>query len=509
MKSAHVYRVLILLAGAASVQAGTIQGVVLEQASGRPLARTVVRLDVVPAPGGSRGPSLTTRAARSGQFVFPAVAPGIFLLSAVRDGYFPAAYGQRIPIGRGTPIQVTADSNLFAELRLRHKGALTGHVLDENGVATAGIQVLAYRARLPLRSAGSSVSDDRGVFRIPGLEPGKYWVRSAAHTLDDGSGWLPTLGPQAREVRDARVHQVTVDADATDADVSPESGQLFHLGGRITCDSTGPVIVTLSSETGRRSTQTSCPIGGYKFEGLAPASYEVFATLQDGAASGFIELSFDRDYDVADVHVTQFPTVDIEVRRAGSNSVADIPIMLTGRRQDLSETEPPHEINRPRTTLAPGHWELRAYPPAGQYVESIVNLRGAPRRTGRGESASDWYEVFIGAGFPSRIRITVSDQAGQIAGKAMTDSKTVPGVPVFLWPVADSARRSLGGPLQALSDTDGSFRFNSLPPGDYRMLASFDVNEIDEELMEASHAAVVHAEASQTTTLELSVWIAP
>ena len=28
------------------------------------------------------------------------------------------------------------------------------------------------------------MSDDRGVFRIHGLDPGKYWVRSAGHTLD-------------------------------------------------------------------------------------------------------------------------------------------------------------------------------------------------------------------------------------------------------------------------------------------------------------------------------------
>src|SRR6266849_4337807 len=170
------------------MQAGTIQGVVLEQASGRPLARTVVRLDPVPQSSGTKVQPLATRAGRTGHFVFPSVAPGIYLLSAVRDGYFRSAYGQRLPIGRGTPIEVTADSTLFAELRLRHKGAITGRVLDENGVARSGVAVLAYRARLPLRSAGSALSDDRGVFRIHGLEAGKYWVRSEGHTLDDGSG---------------------------------------------------------------------------------------------------------------------------------------------------------------------------------------------------------------------------------------------------------------------------------------------------------------------------------
>src|SRR5438552_119248 len=165
-----MHRVLALLATAVCMQAGTIQGVVLEQASGRPLARTVVRLDPIPQSNGTIAPPLTIRAGRTGHFTFQSVAPGIYILNAARDGYFRAAYGQRLPIGRGTPIEVTSDSNLFAELRLRHKGALNGRVFDENGVGMTGIPVIAYRAKLPLRSVGSSISDDRGAFRIHGLE---------------------------------------------------------------------------------------------------------------------------------------------------------------------------------------------------------------------------------------------------------------------------------------------------------------------------------------------------
>jgi hypothetical protein len=124
------------------------------------------------------------------------------------------------------------------------------------------------------------------VYRLHGLDPGKYWVRSVAATLEDGSGWLPTFGPQTREIRDARIHQVTVDADTTDTDVNPEPGMLFHLSGKITCDGQGPVIVTPSSETGRRSAASAC-MSEYLFEGLAPAVYEVSAMMQGGGADGF------------------------------------------------------------------------------------------------------------------------------------------------------------------------------------------------------------------------------
>src|SRR5260370_15443121 len=463
-----MHRVFLLLAAAVCVRAGTIQGVVLEQASGRPLARTVVRLDSVPESGGAKKQGLTTRAALSGHFVFPAIAPGVYLLIAVREGYFPAAYGQRLPTGRGTPIYVSDESNFFAEIRLRRKGAITGRVLDENGVARAGVSVLAYRTRLPLRAAGTGLSDDRGVYRIHGLDPGKYWVRSAAHTLDDGSSWLPTFGPQSREVRDAGIHLVTVDADTTDADISPEPGPLFHLSGLISGDVTGPVLVTLSSETGRHQANSICPVGGYQFDGLAPGVYEVFATLPDGSAAGFIELFLDRDYGSATVQVTKSPVVDIEVRPA------NVAVTLTGRRQYMSEGETPHDIPRPRATLTPGHWEMRASVRAGQYVESIDNLRSAPRRPSKVERVSDWFEVFVESRAPARIRITVSDQAGQISGRAMTDAKGVARAPLFLWAAADSARRSLGGALQTRVGTDGRVRFAHLPPWAYPRLARFD-----------------------------------
>jgi len=505
-------RTLVLLAVAGCVEAGTIQGVVLEHASGRPLARSVVRLDPVSRSGGEKAHPLTLRVGLSGNFVFPSVAPGFYLLTVTHDGYFPGGFGQRLPLGHPAPIEVTADSTLFAEVRLRHKGAVTGRILDENGVGTSGIPVVAYRARLPLRFAGSALSDDRGVFRIPGLEAGKYWVRSEAYTLVDGTGWLPTFGNVAREVREARVHQVTFDNDTSDADISPETGTLFHIGGTITCGAVGPLLVTLSSETGRRRMQTECAPPTYQtsyhFEGLAPGAHEVFAELQGGAAAGFAELYLEHDMNGVNLQVSPTTAAEFEVRRASSYAELHIPITVFGRRQDSAEVETEQEIKLPRATLSPGHWEMRAVVPAGQYVESIEAQRGSPRRTWSVEHPSDWFEVYIDSRY-NRIRISVSDQAGTITGKVTTDGKPAPGAPVFLWPVAESARRSLNGPVQTLTDIEGRFRFDNLPPGDYRALASFDVNEIDQDLMELSQAVVVHANSSQTATADLTVWVAP
>ena len=503
-----MHRLLALLA-AATAQAAVIQGVVLEHSSGRPVARTIVRLQPVPDPAAPDAKPLTTRTGRTGHFVFSPVAPGMYILVATTDGFFPAAYGQRLPVGRGIPIRITAETDLFAELRLRHKGALTGRVFDENGVGRSGVPVLAYRAHLPLRSRGSALSDDRGIFRIPLLDPGKYWIRSGAATLDDGSGWLPTFGPQGRETRDARISPVVADADTTDADVSPEPGALFHLGGMIGCDKDGLVNVTLSSETSRRTVRSAC-FHTYRFDGVAPAFYEIFAQLEDGSSAGFAEFALDRDSDSGGVQLMQIPKVDIDVRRSGSSAYANIPVQITGRRYDLSESAASIDIRTPRATLAPGHWELSAHAPAGQYIESITNFYNAPRRVHPPEHPSGWFDVFIPQGYPGRLRITVSDQAGQINGTVLTTGgQPMPGAPIFLWPTTEASRRSLGGARETLSNIAGAFHFDSLPPGDYRVLASFDILEIDEDLIEQSHAPTVHAEARQTASIDLPIWTAP
>ena len=88
-------------------------------------------------------------------------------------------------------------------------------------------------------------------------------------------------------------------------------------------------------------------------------------------------------------------------------------------------------------------------------------------------------------------------------------SKVAPGAPVFLWPESDSARRSLGGTKIVTADVDGHFLIQGLPPGNYRVVASFDVTEVDEDVLVESQAQTITVGKSARANAEVVLWIAP
>jgi hypothetical protein len=306
------------------------------------------------------------------------------------------------------------------------------------------------------------------------------------------------------------VQVVNLDEEAQDANVQPEPGLLFRLTGKILCDRPDgtPVTVTLSSETGKRSTRSACA-GSYVLEGLAPAPYEILATYDDPGGFGFVELSLDHNSDLGNVQLMKAPTVDIEFRNAADRSIVSTPVTVIGRRDDLSGSDLPIKVPSPRAILAPGHWEMNALPGPDQYVQAILNQFRTGTRPWRAERPAEWYDIFTDQRAPARIQVMVSDRAGHVTGTVGLAGASIPGSPVFLWPVSDDARRSLGGVRQTLADTQGHFDFQGLPPGDYRVLATFDYSQADLEVFEEARAPTITVAAGQRTLADLTLWVAP
>ena len=127
-----------------AAQAAVIGGVVLDRATGRPLARSLVTLRPVEGVGGN---PQTVRAGHNGQFAFT-VSAGIYLLRATRNGFAPFQYGQRDWNSAGKPMSVEQDGSLYLDIRLRRYAAISGSLLDENEIGIPDQKVEIGRAHV-------------------------------------------------------------------------------------------------------------------------------------------------------------------------------------------------------------------------------------------------------------------------------------------------------------------------------------------------------------------------
>ena len=162
---------------AAATGTGRISGRVLIADTGSPVRGARVSLTAVQLPGGR---ALVTDS--SGLFDFAALPEGRYTLSVSKTGFVTLAYGQRRPLQPGTPLQLADGQRLQGiEMRLPRGSAIAGHVFDENGdpLPNTVVRVMRYQyqdGQRRLTMAGSGQTDDRGQYRVWGLNPGDYYV---------------------------------------------------------------------------------------------------------------------------------------------------------------------------------------------------------------------------------------------------------------------------------------------------------------------------------------------
>ena len=166
----------------------SITGRVLTADTGRPVKRAQVT-----ASGSGRG----VRGAVTddqGVYSLTALAAGSYTITASKNGFVDAVYGQRRPLQPGTPIQLLDNQQAAnVDLRLIRGGVITGRVLDEDGEplmrALVSIQRYQYlQGTRQLTPAGADQTDDRGVYRVFGLPAGDYYVSVSVSGLGQAIG---------------------------------------------------------------------------------------------------------------------------------------------------------------------------------------------------------------------------------------------------------------------------------------------------------------------------------
>jgi hypothetical protein len=489
-------KLLLLALAAFSAQAAVIRGSVVENLTSKPLARAVVLLKPV---AGTPGEERSMRANRFGGFEFDSLPAGSYVLKASRKAFMPAEHGQKRWNSAGIPVLVRDGETAFVHIRLPRFSAIAGTVVDENNIGLPEHEVAAYRLRTPPELVKTVKANERGEYRLFGLEPGSYVVRTLGKQYDDGA-YLPTYSREAGEMRDAVRVDLLPEQQIEHIDVRPAPGRLFSVAVD-TAKSFPPgaeITITIASALGRKSVKGE----GFTFTGLPPGEYDFYAEAQgpEGVATAYQRINLTRpNKDPWPLTLLASPGSGLFVSGVPEADYSKLWI----RRKDMAGAGEAKRwpLTRGRATIPAGRWELYLEPPAGAYAASFYG--GAVARAYR-MRADGWNE---GVAIDRRsMQFQLASGPGSVRGVVKSGSEAASGAPVYLEGWDTEGKQRVGELHSVWTDARGQFRFDGLAPGTYRVLATYEYLNPDVETMGATGQEIlVAAHSEKAVDLELYV----
>ena len=272
----------------------------------------------------SREPYLRATTDQDGFYRFTNLTPGSYSVSASAPAYVIA---RKEP--QSKTVLVSEDENVdninFALVR---GGVITGRVTDADGRPVIEQQISLYVAEnLEKRSADTPMwsdrwvqTDDRGVYRIFGLSPGRYKV--AAGRTDENAfnfnnpdrlNYRQVFHPDATDHTKATVIEVSEGSEANNVDIAlGRAMPIFSASGVVT-DDKGMPVPNLRLQVQRTISQRIEFVnvfvapnsrGEFVIEGLIPGKYAISIADQSGTDMHAEPLSFDiSDHDVGGLTV--------------------------------------------------------------------------------------------------------------------------------------------------------------------------------------------------------------
>jgi hypothetical protein len=515
-----------------------ISGRVLTADTGRPVKRARVLVTAAELPQG--------RAALTddmGVFEIAELPAGRYTVSVSKTGFITLSYGQRRPLQPGTPLQLADGQQLKGvAFRLPRGGAISGRIFDEDGEPIPGamVRVMRYQYQQGARSlapVGVGQTDDRGQYRVWGLNPGEYYVSAVARAAslgrgpagpgagpgaqfgrqagiagaataaagnitaflgepgaeNDQVGYAPTYYPGTTSVADARSVTLGVSQDALDIDFGLQLIRTANVGGRVvnadgTPSSSGNVTIApdgVPIGAGPMGTNYAARIqrdGAFTTAGVPPGRYTLRARGDDGESPMFAMQPLTvADGDVVGLHVVLAPgatisgTVTFEAgRQAIPSDLNQIHVTAPAADQSSFGRNPDARVDKDAKFVLEGV-------PAGPH---LIRSNGAPRGWVLKSALVDGRDVVdlpleLRAGQKvTGISLVFSDKLSEIDG-TITDDQRVPitDLTVLAFPTDPALWRPQSRHIMtSRPDQTGRFQIRGLPPGEY-YLATVDPTE--------------------------------
>jgi hypothetical protein len=480
----------------------SLDGSVVNSVNGAPILRAHVRV-------ASASGSWYAESDAAGKWSLENIPCGPVTIHADRVGFLPPAL---------TPARaaLTADHSLHElKLELTPQAVLAGRVLDEQGDPIAGVQVSLLTSRIVngvrgMQATYSTLTNDLGEFRFWELASGRYALCAGA---------TGTIGAASRSYGQ-KCYPGPVDGVMTSAmDVAAGDEERIDLallpvaGVRVSGIVSAPVaeglrlkgVVSLDREIpgGRTPMGLSAavhPDGKFLIQNVPPGTYAASTSLGNSYASARFEVA---DNDVEGLQLRIQPSIDVTgtVRIVSAtpkkaetlryNSVfLKSEDGLVARSIGWNGTGNSFTVN----DLIPGNYRLEFLPPEHFYLKSATLDR-------RDMIAS---EVPIGPG-SGTIEIVISDDGGTLEGEVSADDTPAPA-----WILLECD----GAPFQnTRTDPTGHFKFETVPPGDYKIYAWDDNTNVEyaspEWMRQNGKGVTVTVDPGQTAQVKVTRQIAP
>ena len=414
-----------------------------------------------------------------------------FRATHVREEYRdPARPNVRNPIEL-TPGEARTDINIA----LRRSLAVSGRVVDPWDQPLAGVEVFLSETFPGDRGFSDRRTDDRGMFRLFGVRPGRYFV-----CADSGIGnarlAIASTAPKERSLRtcypgstteSAAVPIVVRQADVEGLEIRMVRGLTFSVSGVVT-DSRGlppeRAILELRhwTATGSGSTARSLPPDGrFTLAGLLPGDYVV------AAETGELENPGERrTAEAAEARV------HVEGEDVDGLTLAMAPIITVRGRLIFDDGSKPRALGSgfmvravgvgmadaeggvPYTTVQPDlTFELsRILGPSTITMTNVPTGWTVQSVRYRGNDITDSPAAFTSSGDSVPLEITLSRRGGLLAGSVL-DEAGAPAVRarVVLFPADADKWRNVPAGRPATTSKDGRFEFEMRRAGEYLVAA--------------------------------------
>jgi hypothetical protein len=273
-------------------EGATVSGKVTIKEKGAPGIAIVMR----PAEYGTRGPRYKGTTDQDGNYKITNVAPGNYQVMPAAQAYVNLGES-----GSKTLIISEGEAIEGIDFTLIRGGVITGKAVDPQGVPLIEEQVILVPAeannqepryyREPLRNIQT---DDRGVYRIFGIPPGRYKV-AIGQSENEGFGgarrsqYKQTFSPGVTDPAKAAVIEVTEASEATNVDITASRAlESFAVSGRIVNGETQQGLPNLRIGLERTSgghsvtswSSASNSLGEFKLENVTPGHYSLFVPSQ-------------------------------------------------------------------------------------------------------------------------------------------------------------------------------------------------------------------------------------